>query len=73
MPAISRRYGPLGIVGFDRQYYAFVTQPNMNLTNTLELGEFGEDELQCFLDPLIRVLLDPHAPCLHIASRNAEE
>jgi hypothetical protein len=63
----------LGIVGFDWQYYALVTEPDMNLTNTLELGEFSEDELQSFLDPLIRVLLDPHAPSLHIASRNAEE
>src|SRR6478672_5078008 len=43
------------------------------LTSALELGEFGEDELQCVLDPLVRVLLDPVAPRLHIASRKAEE
>src|SRR5437016_12721234 len=57
----------------DGQYDAFVTQPDMHLTSALELGEFGEDKLQCVLDPLVRVLLDPVAPRLHIASRKAEE
>ena len=58
MPAISRRYrAPRYLWDFVWQYDAFVTQPDMHLTHTLELGEFREDELQCFLDPLIRVLL----------------
>src|SRR6266436_5849027 len=61
----------LGIAGFDGQYDAFVTQPDMHLTSALELGEFGEDELQCVLDPLVRVLLDPVAPRLHIRPRRS--
>src|SRR3954454_12906971 len=36
---------PLSIVGFDRQYNAFLTQPNMNLTNTLEFSKLGRRAL----------------------------
>src|ERR1700730_11823006 len=64
---------PLGIMGFDGQCDAFVPQPDVHLTNALELGELGEDQLQCILDPLVGILLDPVAPDLHITSSNAEE
>src|SRR5260370_7624059 len=37
------------------------------------VGKFGEEELKWVMAPLVRVLLDPVAPRLHIASRNAEE
>jgi len=45
----------------------------MDLTSTLELGELGEDEPQCILNPLVWVLLDPVTPDFHIACCNAED
>jgi hypothetical protein len=63
----------LGTVRFNGQGDALVAQPDMDLTSTLELGELGEDEPQCVLDPLVRVLLNPVSARLHIAGRNAQE
>src|ERR1700680_3777786 len=45
----------------------------MDLAGTVELREFGEDELQCVLDALIWILLDPVAPDFHIACSNTED
>jgi hypothetical protein len=47
---------------FHRQLDAFFSQPDMDLTRALEFGKFREDELQCTLDPLIRVLFDRSRP-----------
>ena len=58
---------------FDGQCDALVSQPHMHLTHALQLGKLGEYQLQCFLHPLVRILLDPVAPGLHIASRDTEE
>ena len=41
---------------------ALVSQPDVNLTHALELGELGEDQLQGLLNPLVGILLDPVAP-----------
>ena len=45
----------------------------MHLSCTLQLGELGEDELQGLLHALVRILLDPVAPDLHIAGGDTEE
>src|SRR5215467_7430810 len=64
---------PLDVMGLDGQRNPFVTQPDVYFTSALELGEFREHELQCVLNPLIGILLDPVAPNLQVASRNTEE
>ena len=63
----------LAIARLHRQLDAFVAQPDMDLANALELGKFGEDELQCLPDALVGILLDPVAPNFHIAGSNAED
>ena len=55
------------------QLDAFVAQPDMHLPHALELGKLGEDELQCILHALVRILLDPVAPGFHIAGGDTEE
>src|SRR5262249_30649935 len=55
----------LGIVRLDRQLDAFVPEPDVNLACAVELGELREQELQCALYALIRILLDPVAAHLH--------
>jgi hypothetical protein len=63
----------LAIARLDGQFDTFVTEPDVHLTSTLELGELVEDELQRILDPLVRVFLDPVAPRFHVACCNAED
>ena len=45
----------------------------MHLSYALKLGELGEDEPESLLHSLVRVLLYPVAPSLHIAGRDAEK
>ena len=52
---------------FGGQFDPFVSEPDMHLPCTLELGEFREDELNGLLHALVRILLDPVAPNFHIA------
>ncbi|WP_179295220.1 hypothetical protein [Mesorhizobium sp. WSM3868] len=49
---------PVGAVSDRRQRQAFLAHPKKDLPCGLELGEFREDELACFLDASIRILLD---------------
>jgi hypothetical protein len=44
----------------------------MNLARAVELGELREQELQCTLHALVRVLLDPVAAHLHVAGGHTQ-
>ena len=57
----------------DRQLDAFIPEPDVNLPCTVELGELREQELQCTLYALIRILLDPVAAHFHVTSRYTQE
>ena len=45
----------------------------MHLSHALKLGELREYHPEGMLHPLVRVLLDPVAPGLHIAGGDTEE
>ena len=47
---------------FGGQFNPFVSEPDMHLSRTLELGEFREDELNGLLHTFVRILLDPVRP-----------
>ena len=63
----------LAIARLHWQLNAFIAQPDMDLTDALELGKFREDELQCLPSALVGILLDPVAPDFHIAGSNTED
>src|SRR5258708_32722947 len=83
-PAITPRTGRQGrefpddarrlaLARFAGQFDAFVPQPDVDLTHSLEFDEFGVHELQGFLDPLVRGLLKPLPSNFHIAGCDTEE
>src|SRR5215469_4269102 len=49
-----------------RKHNLFLAQPQMHLTNALELSKLAEHEADRFLHPEIRVLLDAVASELHV-------
>lgn len=55
---------PVGAISDRRQRQAFLAHPKMDLPDGLQRGEFGEDELDCFLDASIGIFVDPVMPHL---------
>src|SRR5262249_8914662 len=56
-----------------RQGDALMTEPQMDLPDALELGEFGKDQRHSFAHPLIRVFHDAVVSHLDIANRYRQE
>src|SRR4029450_5610012 len=62
----------LAVARLDGQLDALLSQPDVHLSCTLQLGELGKDQLQGFLHALVRVLLDAIAAALPVAGGDAE-
>src|SRR5712675_2429761 len=63
----------LALARLDRQLDALLSQPDVHLSCTLQLGELGEDQLQGVLHAFVRILLYAIATDLHIASGDTED
>lgn len=64
---------PVGAISDRRQRQAFLAHPKMDLPNGLQLGEFGEDEVDCLLDASIGILLDSVMPHLEEPDGDGEK
>ena len=75
--AVDRKspYDPSAVaVDLDRrQAHVLLPEPEMHLSDALELGELPEYEAERFLHASIRILGDPVVPDLHVADRDAQE
>jgi len=49
----------VGAILREGQFYLFLSEPEMDLPNTLELGELGKDQMYCLANPQIGIHLDP--------------
>jgi hypothetical protein len=58
--------------GFGGQLDPLVSEPDVHLPCTLELGEFREDDLNGLLHALVWILLGPFAPDFHITRGHTE-
>lgn len=63
----------LALARLDGQLDALISQPDVHLSCTLQLGELGEDQLQGVLHAFVRILLYAVATDLHIAGGDAED
>jgi CheY-like chemotaxis protein len=63
----------LAVARLDGQLAALLSQPDVDLSCTLQLGELGEDRLQGLLHAFVRVLLDAAAQESLISSKNRSE
>src|SRR5207245_8325483 len=63
----------LSLARLDRQLDALLSQPDVHLSSTLQLGELGEDQLQGVLHAVVRILLYTIASDLHIAGGDTED
>jgi hypothetical protein len=63
----------LALARFGGQLDALLSQPDVHLACTLQLGELGEDQLQGVLHTFVRILLYAIATELHIAGGDAED
>src|SRR5213076_2699786 len=63
----------LALARLDGQLDAFLSQPDVHLSCTLQLGELCEDQLQGVLHAFVRILLYAIATDLHIAGGDTED